>query len=204
MAAGLAVIFAGGLAWLAYGPTALGVCGAVRTALTPFLAADLVKLCLAAGVLPAVWRFVGRRLAGSAGLPHRRDRCAPTIPKTSRYWNGSGVSLLEQPQAGGLRVLDHDRLVDRSSSGGPGPQPSLRKSTMPSRPDGLQRLAHVVRSSTGLLELAVAADDQHGVDRPLGEPGLSCVPSTIVTLRSPSRWMRRIIDSIIGFWTSSA
>jgi biotin transport system substrate-specific component len=60
MAAGLAVIFAGGLSWLAYGPTALGLSGAVTTALTPFLAADLVKLCLAAGVLPAVWRFVGR------------------------------------------------------------------------------------------------------------------------------------------------
>jgi len=59
MAAGLAVIFAGGLSWLAYGPTALGLSGAVTT-LTPFLAADLVKLCLAAGVLPAVWRFIGR------------------------------------------------------------------------------------------------------------------------------------------------
>jgi len=60
MAAGLAVIFTGGLSWLAYGPTALGLSGAVSTALTPFLAADLLKLCLAAGVLPAVWRFVGR------------------------------------------------------------------------------------------------------------------------------------------------
>ena len=59
MVAGLAVIFAGGLSWLAYGPTALGLSGAVTT-MTPFLAADLVKLCLAAGVLPAVWRFVGR------------------------------------------------------------------------------------------------------------------------------------------------
>jgi biotin transport system substrate-specific component len=60
MAAGLAVVFAGGLSWLAYGPTALGLSGAVATALLPFLPADLVKLCLAAGVLPAVWRFVGR------------------------------------------------------------------------------------------------------------------------------------------------
>ena len=59
MAAGLAVIFASGLSWLAYGPTALGLSGAVTT-LTPFFAADLVKLCLAAGVLPTVWRFVGR------------------------------------------------------------------------------------------------------------------------------------------------
>jgi biotin transport system substrate-specific component len=60
MAAGLAIIFAGGLGWLAFGPTALGIGGAVRTVLVPLLAADLVKLCLAAGVLPTVWRFVGR------------------------------------------------------------------------------------------------------------------------------------------------
>ena len=60
MTAGLGVVFAGGLGWLAYGPTALGIGGAVRTALAPFLLADLVKLCLAAGVLPAVWRLIGR------------------------------------------------------------------------------------------------------------------------------------------------
>ena len=59
MTAGLAVVFIGGLSWLAYGPTGLGLSGAVATALTPFLVADLVKLCLAAGVLPTVWRFVG-------------------------------------------------------------------------------------------------------------------------------------------------
>jgi biotin transport system substrate-specific component len=60
MAAGLAIVFASGLTWLAYGPTALGMSAAVTSALVPFLVADLVKLCLAAGVLPAVWRFVGR------------------------------------------------------------------------------------------------------------------------------------------------
>jgi biotin transport system substrate-specific component len=61
MAVGLAVIFAGGLGWLAFGPTALGLGGAVRMALVPFLAADLLKLVVAAGVLPTVWRFVGGR-----------------------------------------------------------------------------------------------------------------------------------------------
>jgi len=60
MAAGLAVIFGGGLSWLAYGPTGLGLGGAVRTALVPFIGADLLKLCLASGVLPAVWRLMGR------------------------------------------------------------------------------------------------------------------------------------------------
>lgn len=61
MTAGLAVVFLGGLSWLAYGPTGLGWSAAVATALTPFLAADLVKLCLAAGVLPTVWRVLGPR-----------------------------------------------------------------------------------------------------------------------------------------------
>jgi biotin transport system substrate-specific component len=61
MTAGLAVIFAGGLSWLAYGPTALGLPGAVANAVAPFLVADLVKLCLAAGVLPTIWRVVGDR-----------------------------------------------------------------------------------------------------------------------------------------------
>jgi biotin transport system substrate-specific component len=59
MAAGLSIIFAGGLSWLAFGPTALGVAAAVRTALVPFIGADLLKLCLASGVLPAVWRLLG-------------------------------------------------------------------------------------------------------------------------------------------------
>jgi biotin transport system substrate-specific component len=63
MAAGLVVIFASGLSWLAYGPTALGLSGAVTT-MAPFLLADLVKLCLAAGVLPTVWRFVGGDRSG--------------------------------------------------------------------------------------------------------------------------------------------
>jgi biotin transport system substrate-specific component len=61
MAAGLAIIFTGGLSWLAFGPTTLGVDGAVRMALIPFIGADLLKLCLASGVLPVVWRFLGRK-----------------------------------------------------------------------------------------------------------------------------------------------
>jgi biotin transport system substrate-specific component len=60
MAAGLVVIFTGGLSWLAVGPTALGLGGAMRTVLVPLLGADLLKLCLASGVLPTLWRFIGR------------------------------------------------------------------------------------------------------------------------------------------------
>jgi biotin transport system substrate-specific component len=60
MAAGLAVIFTGGVCWLAYGLAPVGLGSALERAFFPFLLADLVKLALAATVLPAVWRFVGR------------------------------------------------------------------------------------------------------------------------------------------------
>jgi biotin transport system substrate-specific component len=69
MAAGLAVIFAGGVSWLAIlaRPIAPGVSGAIgferalATGLLPFVLADLVKLLLAAGILPALWRLTGFR-----------------------------------------------------------------------------------------------------------------------------------------------
>jgi biotin transport system substrate-specific component len=60
MAVGLAVIFAGGIGWLAYGLAPVGIGAALERAFFPFLLADLVKLALAATILPAVWRFVGR------------------------------------------------------------------------------------------------------------------------------------------------
>jgi biotin transport system substrate-specific component len=61
MAAGLGVIFAGGVLWLAYvaAPAPLGFSGALMAGLVPFLAADAVKLLIAAAVLPTFWRFVG-------------------------------------------------------------------------------------------------------------------------------------------------
>jgi biotin transport system substrate-specific component len=59
MMAGLSVIFAAGVTWLA---TFVGGFGAaVRSGLLPFLLADLVKVCLAAAVLPALWRLTGLR-----------------------------------------------------------------------------------------------------------------------------------------------
>ena len=62
MTAGLAVIFAGGVTWLAWfaRPAAAGLDVALRTGLYPFVPADLVKICVAAAVMPAVWRLVGR------------------------------------------------------------------------------------------------------------------------------------------------
>ncbi|HEY2434296.1 MAG TPA: biotin transporter BioY [Vicinamibacterales bacterium] len=58
MAAGLALIFACGVGWLAFGVPHLGVSAAVATGLTPFLPADVIKILLAATVLPAAWRFL--------------------------------------------------------------------------------------------------------------------------------------------------
>ena len=59
MAAGLAVIFTGGLSWYAWGAPGLGFERAMSLAVLPFIPADLVKLAIAAGVLPVVWRFLG-------------------------------------------------------------------------------------------------------------------------------------------------
>ena len=61
MAAGLAIVFASGVAWLAWfaRPTHLGLNAALATGLYPFVPADLFKICLAAAVMPAVWRIVG-------------------------------------------------------------------------------------------------------------------------------------------------
>ena len=66
MAAGLAIIYAGGVSTLAlqFAP-AMGR-GALVAALAagcyPFVAADLVKLLFAASILPGVWKVVGRRV----------------------------------------------------------------------------------------------------------------------------------------------
>lgn len=58
MAAGLAVVFAFGVIWLAtFVAPAAGWSGAVAAGFTPFIVADLAKLALAAGVLPTFWRI---------------------------------------------------------------------------------------------------------------------------------------------------
>ena len=57
MAAGLAIVFACGVLWLAFGAHA-GLAAAVSTGLIPFIPADIVKLLLAATVLPAAWKFL--------------------------------------------------------------------------------------------------------------------------------------------------
>jgi biotin transport system substrate-specific component len=56
MAAGLAVIFACGTLWLSFLAPQLGLQGAAAAGLIPFVPADILKVFVAAAVLPAAWR----------------------------------------------------------------------------------------------------------------------------------------------------
>src|SRR6185369_310099 len=53
MGAGLAIVFACGVLWMAFGAPHVGLSTAVRTGLIPFIPADIIKVLLAATVLPA-------------------------------------------------------------------------------------------------------------------------------------------------------
>jgi biotin transport system substrate-specific component len=58
MAAGLAIVFTFGVAWLAFGAPHVGLSAAIATGLVPFIPADIVKICIAATILPSAWRFL--------------------------------------------------------------------------------------------------------------------------------------------------
>ena len=66
MFTGLAIIFASGVLWLALfarpltGSEPVGLQSALATGLYPFILPDLVKLAVAAGLVPALWRVIGR------------------------------------------------------------------------------------------------------------------------------------------------
>ena len=62
LAAGLAVIFACGVTWLAFfaRPAQAGLRAAIATGLVPFMPIDLIKICVAAAVMPAMWALFGR------------------------------------------------------------------------------------------------------------------------------------------------
>ena len=60
MGAGLLVVFTGGVAWMAWGAVPLGLTRALAVGFYPFLLADLLKVLLAASILPVVWRFFWR------------------------------------------------------------------------------------------------------------------------------------------------
>jgi biotin transport system substrate-specific component len=63
MTAGLALIFASGLAWVAWfaAPAPVGLSRALALGLYPFIVVDIIKILLAAGVLPSMWWLLGRR-----------------------------------------------------------------------------------------------------------------------------------------------
>ena len=66
MLAGLAIIFTSGVLWLGLFARTLtdsapvGLQTALATGLYPFLLPDMIKLAIAAGFVPALWRVVGR------------------------------------------------------------------------------------------------------------------------------------------------
>jgi biotin transport system substrate-specific component len=66
MCAGLAVIYLGGAAWLAFfartiaGSAAVGLQAAFIAGVYPFVIPDLIKLAAAAGIMPGVWRAISR------------------------------------------------------------------------------------------------------------------------------------------------
>jgi biotin transport system substrate-specific component len=86
MAAGLAVIFAGGVTWLALvSPGARTLAEAARAGLWPFLAADVLKVLAGAALLPQLWRLLGqRRPSAHAALAQSTSRSRDHRPKTSR------------------------------------------------------------------------------------------------------------------------
>ena len=63
MGAGLAVVFTFGVVWLAWfaRPAAGSLDLALRTGLYPFIPADIVKIFVAAAVMPALWKVTGNR-----------------------------------------------------------------------------------------------------------------------------------------------
>jgi biotin transport system substrate-specific component len=59
MTAGLALVYFCGGTWLAMS-TGMGAAAAFAAGVAPFIAADLLKLLAAAGILPAFWKLLGR------------------------------------------------------------------------------------------------------------------------------------------------
>ena len=62
MVCGLAVVFAGGVSWLALAvQPARGFSGALATGFVPFIVPDLLKLFVAAAAMPGLWWLTGSR-----------------------------------------------------------------------------------------------------------------------------------------------
>jgi biotin transport system substrate-specific component len=62
MLCGLAVVFAGGVSWLTlFAQPARGFSAALAVGFYPFIAADFMKLLIAAGVMPSLWWLTGAK-----------------------------------------------------------------------------------------------------------------------------------------------
>jgi biotin transport system substrate-specific component len=62
MVCGLAVVFAGGVSWIALAvQPARGFSGALATGFVPFIVPDLLKLLVAAAAMPGLWWVTGAR-----------------------------------------------------------------------------------------------------------------------------------------------
>jgi biotin transport system substrate-specific component len=62
MISGLALVFAGGVLWLAlYVQPARGFAGALSAGFYPFIVADFVKVLAAGTIMPAIWRLTRLR-----------------------------------------------------------------------------------------------------------------------------------------------
>jgi biotin transport system substrate-specific component len=60
MVVGLAVVFAGGVAWLGlFMPASRGLSAALAAGFYPFVLGDLIKVAAAAAVMPRLWTLVG-------------------------------------------------------------------------------------------------------------------------------------------------
>ena len=60
MLIGLAIIFAGGVSWLAIA-IAPSISAAIATGFLPFIAADIAKAAAASAILPSAWKLIGTR-----------------------------------------------------------------------------------------------------------------------------------------------
>ena len=60
MVCGLAIVFAGGILWLTIASKpAVSLSGALAVGFVPFIVPDLLKLLMAAAVMPGLWRITG-------------------------------------------------------------------------------------------------------------------------------------------------
>jgi biotin transport system substrate-specific component len=58
MSVGLSIVFAFGVAWMAWGAPALGLNTSLRAGFYPFVPADIIKVFVAAAILPVAWKFL--------------------------------------------------------------------------------------------------------------------------------------------------